>query len=77
MKYFFKKLSPYFLILLGLFVLFIVGKAEVAGVCLLIGIVMVFESIWPEEWETEKRKKGKLNRYNMLDSDNFPKGLDV
>ena len=46
-----KKLYPYLLILLGLFLLFFIGQAEVAGVCLLIGIVMVIESIWPEEWE--------------------------
>ena len=52
-----KKLSPYLLILLGLFVLFFMDMAEVAGVCLLIGIVMIFEQIWPEEWESEKLKK--------------------
>lgn len=52
-----KKLSPYLVLLLGLFILIIMEMAEVAGVCILIGIVMVFESNWPEEWEAEKRRK--------------------
>ena len=45
------KFYPYFLILLGLLILFIIGQPIAAGVCLLIGIVMVIESIWPERWE--------------------------
>lgn len=45
-----RKFYPYLLILLGLFLLFFVGKAEVAGVCILIGVVMIIESIWPEKW---------------------------
>ncbi len=51
-----KNLSPYLLILFGLLVLFFMGMAEVAGICLLIGIVMVIESIWPEKWEADKLK---------------------
>ena len=51
-----KKLYPYLLILLGMFLLLFVGQAEVAGICLLLGIVMIFESISPEEWEAEKQK---------------------
>ena len=45
-----KKLSPFLLILLGLLLLFFIGKAEAAGVCLLLGIVMVILQIWPEKW---------------------------
>ena len=52
-----KKLYPYLLILFGLFLLFIIGQAEVAGVCIIIGIVMFMEKIWPEDWEADKLKK--------------------
>lgn len=45
-----KKLSPFLLILLGLLLLFFIGQAEAAGVCLLLGIVMVILQIWPEKW---------------------------
>ena len=51
-----KKYYPYLLILLGLFLLFWMNQAPAAGVCLLLGIVMIFESIWPEEWESEQQK---------------------
>ncbi len=50
-----KKLSPCLLILLGLFLLFYLGQAEAAGVCVLVGIVMVIESIWPEKWGEKKK----------------------
>lgn len=53
----FKKFSPYLLILLGLLILFFIGQPIAAGVCLLLGIVMVLESIWPEKWESSKRKQ--------------------
>lgn len=45
-----KKSIPYLLILFGLLILFIIEQPIVAGVCLLIGIVMILESIWPEKW---------------------------
>lgn len=45
-----KKLSPFLLILLGLLLLFFIGQAKAAGVCLLLGIVMVILQIWPEKW---------------------------
>ena len=48
------KTSPYLLIFVGLFLLFYMGMAMPAGICLLIGIVMVFERIWPEKWGLEK-----------------------
>ena len=51
-----KKLTPYLLILLGLLILLIIGVAPVAGVCILLGIVMIIESIWPEKWEQEKQE---------------------
>lgn len=50
-----KKYYSYLLIFLGLFLLFMIGQAPVAGVCILIGIVMIIESIWPEEWEADKK----------------------
>lgn len=55
-----KKTSPYLLILLGLFLLLWMGQAPTAGVCLVIGIVMIIEKIWPEEWEADKKKELKL-----------------
>ena len=45
-----KKATTFLVILLGLFFLFLVGQPIPAGVCFLIGIVMVFEKIWPEKW---------------------------
>ena len=50
-----KKLSPYLLILLGLFLLIWMNQALAAGICLLLGIVMVFEQIWPERWGAENK----------------------
>ena len=52
-----KKVLPYLLILLGLLILFIIGQPIAAGVCLLIGIVMIFEQIWPEKWGVDEQKK--------------------
>ena len=49
-----KKLYPFLLLLFGLFILFIVDQPIVAGVCILVGIVMIIETIWPEKWETDK-----------------------
>ena len=51
-----KKLSPYFLIFLGLILLLIIDQPGAAGACILTGIVMLIEKIWPERWETDKRK---------------------
>jgi len=51
------KLSPLLLILLGLFCLFILSKGQIAGVFILIGIVMLVERIWPEEWGSEENAK--------------------
>ena len=50
MKICYRKLSPYFLILLGLLLLFYMGQAIPAGVCFLLGYVMIIERIWPEKW---------------------------
>ena len=46
-------LFPYLLILFGLIILFQFGQGPVAGVFVLIGIVMVVESIWPEKWGSD------------------------
>lgn len=51
-----KRFSPYLIILLGFLVLFLIEQAETAGVCFLIGIVMIIENIWPEKWGADKRK---------------------
>ena len=45
-----KKIVPYFLILLGLILLFFIGQPIPAGIILLLGIVMIIEQIWPENW---------------------------
>jgi hypothetical protein len=50
-----KRLFPYIIILLGLFLLFFLKQAEIAGVFLLVGIVMAIERIWPEKWGTDKK----------------------
>lgn len=50
-----KKVRPYLIILLGLFLLFFMSMPLPAGVCFLIGFVMIIESIWPEEWGATKR----------------------
>ncbi len=55
-----KKMTPFLLILLGLFVLLLMGNVIVTGVCFLFGIVMVLERIWPEKWEADKNKKQEL-----------------
>lgn len=54
-----KKTSPFLLIITGLFLLFYMGMAEPAGVCLLMGIVMIVERVWPERWEADKQKIDK------------------
>ena len=41
------KALPYLLLLIGIIVLFIVGNPYVAGPFLILGIVMILESIWP------------------------------
>lgn len=45
-----KILLPYLIILFGLFVLLLIQQPIVSGVCFLVGIVMIFERIWPEKW---------------------------
>lgn len=50
MKSIMTKLLPYFLILLSLLMLLIIGMPVLAGVFLLIGIVMTLNKIWPENW---------------------------
>ena len=46
------KIFPILLILLGLIILFMTKYTPVAGVCFLLGAVMIIERIWPEEWGT-------------------------
>ena len=56
MSTFFKRLSPLLLIFLGLILLFWIGQAIPAGACLLVGIVIIVESIWPEKWDADNKK---------------------
>lgn len=55
-----KKTTPFLLLLLGLFMLFMMGNVMIAGVCILLGIVMVIERIWPEKWEAVINKKQEI-----------------
>lgn len=56
-----KRMLPYLLILIGLILLLFVGQAIPAGVCFLLGVVMIFEKIWPEKWDTDKEKNTAEN----------------
>lgn len=51
------KILPYLLILLGLFILFMIQQPIAAGICLLFGIIMIFEQIWPEKWEADSKNR--------------------
>lgn len=57
-----KATSPLCIIILGLFLLFFVGQPIPAGVCFLIGIVMIIEMIWPEKWGVEDPKNKRMER---------------
>lgn len=46
-------ITPFLVILFGLFLLFFVDQPIPAGVCFLIGIVMIVERVWPETWESD------------------------
>ncbi len=48
-----KKIFPYLLILLGILLLLFLGQPIPAGVCFLIGVVVIIERIWPEKWGTD------------------------
>lgn len=54
MNKFLIKLFPYLIILIGLFFLLFINMAPIAGVCFLLGIVMIILRIWPEKWDTTK-----------------------
>lgn len=51
-----KKARPYLIILLGLLLLFF-NQPYLSGACIILGIVMILEKIWPETWETGKEKE--------------------
>lgn len=48
-----KRLIPYLIIILGIFLLLFMGQAIAAGVCVLVGVVMIIEKIWPEQWDAD------------------------
>ena len=56
MSSYLKKLSPYILILLGLFLLFYMEQAIPAGVCLSLGIVMTMEKYGQSNGRLRKEK---------------------
>ena len=50
-----KIITPFLLILFGLFVLLMIGQPIVSGICFLLGIVMIIECIWPEKWKSDEQ----------------------
>ena len=48
------KLIPFFILFLGLFLIFIFDQTIPAGICFLIGIVMIIDNVWPEKWGNER-----------------------
>lgn len=53
-----KLFLPILLIMLGIIILLITNMAIPAGVCILLGIIMIFECIWPEKWESDIQDEG-------------------
>ncbi|MBO5628677.1 MAG: hypothetical protein J5965_06300 [Aeriscardovia sp.] len=51
------RLLPWLLIVLG-FLTLNMFQGYFAITCMVIGIVMFIERIWPEQWDTEKRMHG-------------------
>lgn len=47
------KCFPFLLLALGLYFLVALNQAIVAGVCLVVGISMILNWIWPEKWGEE------------------------
>lgn len=48
------KLVLFFLFLLGVIFLILMEMPIPAGICILIGAVIILESIWPEKWITDE-----------------------
>lgn len=44
------KIMPYLLIIIGILLLLFLDLPIPAGACVLIGLVMIFDKIWPEKW---------------------------
>ena len=44
------RIKPYLLIVFGLFLLIEVNLPIVAGLFILIGIIMIVNKIWPDNW---------------------------
>lgn len=49
-----KKIVPFLLIVFGFLILINIKEPISAGACILVGIIMIVESIWPEKWGIEK-----------------------
>ena len=45
---------PYLIIIWGLFLLIKMNQPIPAGVCFLLGLVVIIERIWPEKWGGKK-----------------------
>ena len=56
MKPIYIKFLPYLIIILGLFLLYKMNQPVPAGICILLGVVMIIERIWPEEWGKDKKE---------------------
>lgn len=47
-----KKITPFLLIIFGIILLLVFSLPIPAGACVLIGLVMIIDKIWPERWES-------------------------
>ena len=61
---FLMKAMPLLLIVLG-FLTLDMFQGYVAFACMLIGIVMLIERIWPEKWSDEKKNNNTVVRQDM------------
>ncbi len=57
-----KKTLPFLLILLSMFLLFFAIQPIPACICLLIGIVIMVEKRWPENWDTNSDNKKNTHK---------------
>ena len=53
MRLIFIKGLPWFFVLFGLFFLLLINIPIASGACLLLGITILLERIWPEQWEAD------------------------
>ena len=61
---FLMKVLPWLLIILGLLTLNMF-QGYVALSCMLVGIVMLIERIWPEKWEDENKNNNTVVKQDL------------